>query len=148
MQYKYFTCGSQSEKEGLTIAVNVYDDDGNFVAGVENIEEVYYKVSEITKDQYDAYVAEIRTNGTGGLFGIVNNDGLQDKETFIEQNVPKPDDMAFVFTDDQTRVFSGFVNHLVTSNIINSSDTMDFMTALGISEDNANKILAALQGTP
>lgn len=83
MQYKYFTCGSQSEKEGLTLAINAYDDEGNFIAGVENIENVYYKVHEITKEEYDAHVLNMRTNGIGGFFGIVNSTGLQDKKNFI-----------------------------------------------------------------
>lgn len=73
--YKYYSCGTESEKEGVTLAVNVHDDNGNFMAGVKDIEKHLYKVKEITKEQYDAYLARMKDPNQRGLFGVVNPTG-------------------------------------------------------------------------
>lgn len=52
---KYYSCGSESEKEGLTLATATFDDDGNLIAGFSKL----YKQKEITKKEYDAYQARL-----------------------------------------------------------------------------------------
>ena len=73
---RYFTSGSMSEAEGLTFFVNQYDENGNFVGGVENWEKNIYKPKEITEEEYLQYMEMMKNPKTiFGLVGIVNEEG-------------------------------------------------------------------------
>lgn len=57
MEYKYFTCGSMDEKEGLTVAKVGFDEKGEFAAGYPL--KALYKKKEITKEQYEEYLRRL-----------------------------------------------------------------------------------------
>jgi len=71
---RYFSLGSESEAEGLTFIINVYDQQGNFVAGVPNVDQLY-KSKEITETEYLNHLKKLQNNDNKGLFGIVNAEG-------------------------------------------------------------------------
>lgn len=57
MIYKYFTCGSMDEKEGLTVAKSGFDERGNFLAGYPP--ESLYKRKEISEEEYNALLKRL-----------------------------------------------------------------------------------------
>lgn len=71
---RYFSLGSESEPEGLTFAINVYDQQGNFVAGIPNVDKLY-KSKEITQEEYFEHIKKVQNQDTMGYFGIVNSEG-------------------------------------------------------------------------
>lgn len=150
MQYKYFTCGSQKEKEGLTLAVNTYDDAGNFVAGIEDIENKFYKVTEITKAEYDAYLAQVRANGMGGLFGIVDSAGKQAVDDYMAEEEREKEEAEEAasppLTTEQIAVAVNLINHLISTNVLTSSTVIEFLTLFSFSSEHAQQIQDALSG--
>lgn len=81
---KYYTCGSESEKEGLTLATAVFDDDGNLIAGFTKL----YKQKEITEEQYNAYKARLDDpNEPKGVpaRGLLNEQGIAALKAWEEE---------------------------------------------------------------
>ena len=81
---KYYSCGSESEKEGLTLATATFDDDGNLIAGFSKL----YKQKEITKEEYDAYQARLDdpTQPKGvPAHGLLNAEGVAALKAWEEQ---------------------------------------------------------------
>ena len=73
---RYFSLGSESEPEGLTLIVNSYDQNGNFIAGIPNVEGLY-KVKEITESEYVNYIKRSKSAENRGYFGVVNATGKE-----------------------------------------------------------------------
>lgn len=73
-QIKYYTLGSRSEKEGLTLMTALFTEDGKPLIGYD-IEKMY-KVSEITEEEYKSLKAEM-INPEMGRLGIAG--GLLDE---------------------------------------------------------------------
>lgn len=71
---RYFSFGSESEPEGLTFVTNVYDQQGNFVAGIPNVDQLY-KFKEITQEEYFEHMKKVQNQDAMGYFGIVNSEG-------------------------------------------------------------------------
>jgi len=74
---KYYTLGSRSEKEGLTLMTALVNDEGEPVAGYD-IEKMY-KPQEITEAEYNSLKEEMRDPQTGRLGiagGLINDEGF------------------------------------------------------------------------
>lgn len=70
---EYYTCGSRDEPEGLTLMTRVVNEDGTSAISYGEPSD-WYKPQQITKDEYDALVEEMRTQSTGGVrsFGLLS----------------------------------------------------------------------------
>lgn len=75
MSIKYFSSGSESEAEGLTVHKELVDDD----TGESIIKFVgMYKEKEITEEQYNAYLARFNDpSSLKGMIGLVNETGYR-----------------------------------------------------------------------
>lgn len=75
---KYFTTGTESEVEGLTLMVAKFNSDtGEMVSGFGAGPDSWYKAKEVTKKKYDEIKAKFQNSDTPrGHFGIVNQTGL------------------------------------------------------------------------
>ena len=71
---RYFSLGSESEAEGLTFIKNIYNQDGDLVAGIPNPEKLY-NAKEITEEEYLSFVKQTSEQGRKGIFGLVNKTG-------------------------------------------------------------------------
>lgn len=81
---KYYSCGSESEKEGLTLATATFDEEGNLVAGFTKL----YKQKEITKEQYDDYQRRLdNPNEPKGVpaRGLLNEQGVAALKAWEEE---------------------------------------------------------------
>lgn len=98
MYYRYFTSGSESEKEGLTTSKFSYYEDGQLAVGVSNLKSLY-KGKEITEEEYNKIKDRMNDPNTkfGFANGIINDEGLEKckkyvkemKERILELNEPK-----------------------------------------------------------
>lgn len=79
MYYKYFTCGSESEMEGLTLAKFCYYDDGTLAIGSPNGVKSLYKGKEITEEEYEELSNKLESGNykKGFAGGLVNEEGLR-----------------------------------------------------------------------
>lgn len=123
MIYKYFTCGSMDEKEGLTVAKSGFDERGNFVAGYDP--KSLYKCKEISKEEYDSLLKRLedpdepKGSPAGGLLSekglaalkkwgeerdrIVNNYLIEQHESqiaFIVRKIKKQLTLGIIEEDD------------------------------------------------
>lgn len=90
MYYKYFTCGSMSEKEGLTTAKFSYYDDGSLAVGVPNPKKLLYKLREITQEEYDNIERQMKdVSVKKGFAGIVNEEGWEKYKSWAESELNK-----------------------------------------------------------
>lgn len=75
MGIKYYSFGSESEKEGLTIGANYEEEASGIFIGTPK-DKPWYKQKEITKEEYDAYAARMNDpNEPRGFYGLVNEKG-------------------------------------------------------------------------
>lgn len=74
--YVYFTSGSRSEPEGLTLHMNEYDNDGKLLSG--RPKHLVYKYKEITEEEYNQLVEETESSQILGYAGgLLNEKGLE-----------------------------------------------------------------------
>lgn len=90
MYYRYFSCGSESEKEGLTFFKFSYYDNGMLAAGIEDTKSMY-KGKEISKEEYDRLTDLLKDPETkkGFAGGIVNEEGFKKYKNWVEKEVQK-----------------------------------------------------------
>lgn len=91
MQYRYFTCGSRSEKEGLTSVKFSYYDDGELAVGVENPFDSLYKLKEITEEEYNNIQKEINDPNSkiGFAGGLVDDTGWKKYRDWLKRTGEK-----------------------------------------------------------
>ena len=84
MYYRYFTSGSESEKEGLTTVKFSYYDDGQLAVGVENLKSIY-KGKEISEEEYNEIQRKLNdpTTKVGFANGILNDEGAEKYRNWI-----------------------------------------------------------------
>lgn len=78
---KYYTLGSRSEKEGLTLMTAVFNKDGEPVANYPL--DKMYKLQEITEKEYNVLYEELKNPSIGRLGiagGLINEEGLKEIE--------------------------------------------------------------------
>jgi len=79
-EYKYYTLGSRSEKEGLTLMTALYL---NGEPAISYPMDDMYKVAEITEEDYAVLTEEFKNPPMGRLGiagGLINEDGLAEIE--------------------------------------------------------------------
>lgn len=78
MFIKYYSMGSMSLKEGLTLGYNTYADDGHLIAGVENLEQ-RFMYEEITEEEFLKYKEMLSDPNVpkGMAGGILNEEGVE-----------------------------------------------------------------------
>lgn len=86
MYYRYFTSGSEDEKEGLTTVKFSYYNDGQLAVGVENIKSIY-KGKEISKEEYDSIQERISNPDTrlGIANGILSDVGFEKYKKYLDK---------------------------------------------------------------
>lgn len=86
MYYRYFTSGSEDEKEGLTTVKFSYYDDGQLAVGVENLKSIY-KGREISQEEYDNIQEMIFHPDTklGIANGILSDIGFEKYNKYLEK---------------------------------------------------------------
>lgn len=83
MGIKYYSFGSESEKEGLTIGANYEEEASGIFIGTPK-DKPWYKQKEITREEYDAYAARLADpNEPRGFYGLVNEKGKAAAEKAI-----------------------------------------------------------------
>ena len=80
---EYYTLGSRSEKEGLTLMTRILHEDGSPCIQYGSPEE-WYKPQQITKEEYEQLSLEMRDPPMGSL-GIAG--GLLDQQGYDEMMV-------------------------------------------------------------
>lgn len=151
MGIKYYSFGSESEKEGLTIGANYEEETSGIFIGTPK-DKPWYKQKEITKEEYDAYAARLADpNEPRGFYGLVNEKGKAAAEkaiaAFDEKTAAEDaalvtylkDKLTKLFTEDaQARANFSTVFEAETSAITFHSSTAkddlkaDLVKALGI----------------
>lgn len=123
MIIKYYTCGSESEPEGLTLAVNHYDDSGNFIAGTENIKSLY-KVKEITKEEYDAYIERFKREEEFGFpaSGLLNEKGKAALKKALEEERITLNNMKIARNEPKIALSVKKIKKLLQLEIIEQAD--------------------------
>lgn len=109
MGIKYYSFGSESEKEGLTIGANYEEEASGIFIGTPK-DKPWYKQKEITKEEYDAYAARLADpNEPRGFYGLVNEKGKAAAEKAIALYNEKitSEDMALAsyLKDKLTKLF-------------------------------------------
>lgn len=129
MVTKYYSCGSESEKEGLTLATATFDDDGNLVAGFSKL----YKQKEITKDQYDEYQRRLNDpNEPKGIpaRGLLNEQGVAALKAWEEEQK-----RAWIAINEEKIALSvKKIKKLLALEIIEQSDVDTEIEQQGMSE--------------
>ena len=74
---EYFTLGSRDEADGLTLHTRVVDHVGNIIVGYQHHDKLY-KVKQISKEQAESIMDEMRNPENKGFFGLVNDKGKAD----------------------------------------------------------------------
>lgn len=137
MIYKYYTSGEETSKEGVTLAVSVYTDDGAFVAGIEDIENKLYHIREVTKEVYDQYVERMADLQQRGMYGVVNEVGRAAYLAWLEGNngqstePDKPINTDPNLSPAQEALVTTLFNKLVQENFISESEMSDLAVILG-----------------
>lgn len=91
---KYYTLGSRSEKEGLTVMTALFDEDGKPLIAYPF--ESLYKLKEITEDEYLAIRKEMLSPAIGRLGiagGLIDKDGLAEIVAMEDQIIKDVDEM-------------------------------------------------------
>lgn len=123
MIYKYFTCGSMSEKEGLTLGRNCYYDDGSFGAGLRNWQGILYKPKEITREEYDNYVRmSVDPSVKKGTVGIVNDEGYEKYLRYIKNKEEKHKQYLLDKNEPKISLVVKKIKKLLALEIIEESD--------------------------
>ena len=126
---KYYSCGSESEKEGLTLATATFDDDGNLVAGFTKL----YKQKEITKEQYDEYQRRLNDpNEPKGIpaRGLLNEQGVAALKAWEEEQK-----QAWIAINEEKIALSvKKIKKLLALEIIEQSDVDTEIEQQGMSE--------------
>lgn len=109
MGIKYYSFGSESEKEGLTIGANYEEEASGIFIGTPK-DKPWYKQKEITKEEYDAYAARLADpNEPRGFYGLVNEKGKAAAEKAIalynEKITSEDAALASYLKDKLTKLF-------------------------------------------
>lgn len=109
MGIKYYSFGSESEKEGLTIGANYEEEASGVFIGTPK-DKPWYKQKEITKEEYDAYAARLADpNEPRGFYGLVNEKGKAAAEKAIalynEKITSEDTALASYLKDKLTKLF-------------------------------------------
>ena len=109
MGIKYYSFGSESEKEGLTIGANYEEETSGIFIGVPK-DNPWYKQKEITREEYDAYAARLADpNEPRGFYGLVNEKGKAAAEKAIalynEKITSEDAALASYLKDKLTKLF-------------------------------------------
>lgn len=109
MGIKYYSFGSESEKEGLTIGANYEEEASGVFIGTPK-DKPWYKQKEITKEEYDAYAARLADpNEPRGFYGLVNEKGKAAAEKAIalynEKTTSEDATLASYLKEKLTRLF-------------------------------------------
>lgn len=109
MGIKYYSFGSESEKEGLTIGANYEEEASGVFIGTPK-DKPWYKQKEITKEEYDAYAARLADpNEPRGFYGLVNEKGKAAAEKAIalynEKITSEDAALASYLKDKLTKLF-------------------------------------------
>lgn len=109
MGIKYYSFGSESEKEGLTIGANYEEEASGVFIGTPK-DKPWYKQKEITKEEYDAYAARLADpNEPRGFYGLVNEKGKAAAEKAIalynEKTTSEDAALASYLKEKLTRLF-------------------------------------------
>lgn len=85
---EYFTLGSRDEAEGLTLHTRVVDHVGNIIVGYQHHDKLY-KVKQISKEQAESIMDEMRNPENKGFFGLVNDEGKADMRKRAQEMTAK-----------------------------------------------------------
>lgn len=110
MGIKYYSFGSESEKEGLTIGANYEEEASGIFIGTPK-GKPWYKQKEITKEEYDAYAARLANpREPRGFYGLVNDKGkaaaMKAIASFDEKTTAEDAALATYLKGKLTRLFT------------------------------------------
>lgn len=121
---EYFTLGSRDEAEGLTLHTRVVDHVGNIIVGYQHHDKLY-KVKQISKEQAESIMDEMRNPENKGHFGLVNAKG---KAKADEENKAIIDKIKAQKDKEQALIAKRLARQLEAGLI----DEEDLDTAIGI----------------
>lgn len=152
MIYKYYTIGTEQDKEGVTLATAVYDDEGTFIAGIQDIEINLYRATEVTQEVYESYLERMEDPDQRGLYGVVDATGKAAYDAYVQEkqegSIVDPSLPVSDYTSDQLNAIVAFIQHLIDASVIAQTDVAAFLVLFDLPSNRETQILNEFNSTP